>query len=233
MKKYLLLIGASLFFISAFSQKVPTLANRPNDHFIIQFGYTGWSGKPDTIYTKGFPRSFNMYLMFDFPFKTNPHLSLAIGPGVGTDNIYFDKMYVGVKDMTPTLHFEDRSDTNHFKKYKLATTYLEAPIEFRYSSKPDNPNKSYKFAIGVKIGANVAASVKGKVLQDKNNAVLLDYIDKEKNRHFFNSYRFAAIARFGWGPFNIFASYQLNSLLKEGTGPNIKPFTIGLALSGL
>jgi outer membrane protein with beta-barrel domain len=233
MKKYLLLLGCSLFVISAFAQKTPSLANRPNDHILIQFGYLGWTGKPDTIYTKGFPRTFNMYIMFDFPFKTNPHLSLAIGPGVGTDNMYFDEMYVGVKDNTATLHFDDRSDTNHFKKYKLGTTYLEAPIEFRYSSKPDDPNKSWKAAIGVKVGANVAAGVKGKVLQDKNDNVILDYTEKEKSRHFFNTYRFAAIARFGWGPFTVFGSYQFNSLLKEGTGPNIKPYNIGLTLSGL
>ena len=48
------------------------LTARPNDHFMMQFGYNGWSQMPDTINTKGLSRSFNMYFMFDFPFKTNP-----------------------------------------------------------------------------------------------------------------------------------------------------------------
>ena len=30
------------------------LANRPNDHFMIIFGYDNWAGKPDTIQTSLF-----------------------------------------------------------------------------------------------------------------------------------------------------------------------------------
>ena len=91
------------------------------DHFLIQYGYTGWSGKPDSIRTKGFSRSFNMYLMFAFPFKTNPQWSVAIGPGISTDHINLDEMYVGIKDNTPAVVFQDVYDTNHFMKYKMAT----------------------------------------------------------------------------------------------------------------
>ncbi|MBO9571023.1 MAG: hypothetical protein J7497_02260, partial [Chitinophagaceae bacterium] len=57
------------------------LANRSKDHLLIQFGYNGWGAAPDSINTNGFPRTFNMYFLFDFPFKTNPHLSVAIGAG--------------------------------------------------------------------------------------------------------------------------------------------------------
>ena len=43
---------------------------RSNDHLMLQAGYTGWAGAPDSIQTGGIPRTFNGYLMFDFPFKT-------------------------------------------------------------------------------------------------------------------------------------------------------------------
>jgi hypothetical protein len=241
MKKITFVICCSMFLSAAFAQDEPktdskgniNISNRANDHFLIQFGVTNWTGKPDSITTKGLSRSFNMYFMFDFPFKTNPHLSLAIGPGIGTDNIFFDKMYVGIKDLTPTLPFNNVSDTNHFKKYKLVTAYVEAPIEFRYSSNPAAPNSSYKFAVGVKIGALLNAHVKGKTLQNKNNGTILDYTQKETGKHFFNSYRFLATARFGRGAFNLFGTYQLNKLFKEGVAADMRPFTIGLTISGL
>ena len=241
MKKTLLLVISVLLTMILFAQDEPkpeskkniNLSGRPNDHFLLQFGVTNWAGKPDSIATKGLSRSFNMYFMFDFPFKTNPHLSLAIGPGIGTDNIYFDKMYVGIKDNTPTLQFKNLADTTHFKKYKLTTAYLEAHIEFRYSSSPQTPNASYKFALEVKIGTLLKAHVKGKTWEDKNGNTLLDYTQKETGKHFFNSYRFLATARFGRGPFNLFGSYQLNKLFKEGVGPDVRPFTIGLTISGL
>jgi len=241
MKKTLLLVSVVLLTTVLFAQDEPktdsrkniNLSGRANDHFLIQLGITNWTGKPDSITTKGLSRSLNMYFMFDFPFKTNPHLSIAIGPGIGSDNIFFDKMYVGLKDLTSTLHFQNVADTNHFKKYKLVTAYLEAPIEFRYSSSPQTPNTSYKFALGVKIGTLLNAHVKGKTLQNKNNGTILDYIQKETDKKFFNSYRFLATARFGRGPFNLFGSYQLNKLFKEGVAPDVRPYTIGLTISGL
>src|SRR5690348_2213238 len=76
------------------------LSNRPNDHFMLQLGYNGWASRPDTINTKGIPRSFNMYFMFDFPFKTSPRFSVGLGLGLGTDNMYFDKMTVDIAGRT-------------------------------------------------------------------------------------------------------------------------------------
>ena len=32
-------------------------------------------------------------------------------------------------------------DTNHYKKYKLSTAYLEAPVELRYSSNPEDDKR--------------------------------------------------------------------------------------------
>jgi hypothetical protein len=117
---------------------------RSNDHLMFQIGYTTWQGKPDSINTSGLPRSINLYFLFDYPFKTNPHLSTAVGLGIATDNIYFSKTYVGIKDNTATLRFQNLSDTSHFKKYKLATAYLEAPLELRFRSNPADDAKSFK-----------------------------------------------------------------------------------------
>src|SRR6266478_2791984 len=116
MKKILFIAISCLTVISVFAQnepkpevkKTPNLTGRPNDHFLLQLGITNWAGIPDSIHTKGLSRSFNMYFMFDFPFKSNPRFSIGIGAGIGTDNIYFDKTYVGIKDVTSTLQFHDQ-----------------------------------------------------------------------------------------------------------------------------
>src|ERR1051325_8557763 len=72
------------------------LSNRPNDHFMIQLGYNGWAQRPDTIHTKGFSRSFNIYFMYDFPFKTSPRWSVGLGVGAGSDNVFFDKTDIDI-----------------------------------------------------------------------------------------------------------------------------------------
>lgn len=209
------------------------LSGRANDHFMIQLGYAGWAGKPDSINTGGLSKSFNVYFMFDFPFKTNPKLSMAFGPGISSDHIQFKKTYVGIKDATETLQFRDQSDTNHFKKTKLNTTYLEAPVEFRYTANPLNSDKSFKFAIGAKVGTMINAHTRNKEFENKSGNTLNSYSMKESSKRFFNTTRLVGTARVGLGHFTLYGSYQITSLFKEGVAAEIKPFSIGLTISGL
>ncbi|HRO70008.1 MAG TPA: outer membrane beta-barrel protein [Chitinophagaceae bacterium] len=244
MKKLVLIALGSFLFQSLTAQdstavaakpkkETISLAGRANDHFMLQFGYTGWAGKPDSINTSGFSKSFNVYFMFDFPFKTNPKLSIALGPGISSDHIIFKKTHVGIKDITPTLRFIDQSDTTHFKKTKLNTTYLEAPIEFRYVANPLSSDKSFKFALGVKVGTMINAHTRNKDLENASGNTINAYTMKETSKRFFNTTRLVGTARVGIGHFTLYGSYQLTSLFKEGVAAEIRPFSIGLTLSGL
>ena len=218
------------------AKKNPLTVNklpRSKDHFMFQLGYNLWNGAPDTIATKGFPRTANIYLLFDFPFKSNPKLSAAIGAGIGTDQMYFDKMYVGIKDNTEDLVFRDLSDTTHFEKYKMSTTYLEAPVELRYSANPEDNNRSFKVAVGVKVGTLLSAMVKGKNQEDRNENTVLEYTSKEKSKRFFESPRVSGTLRVGYGFISLFGSYSFTPLFKEGTAADIHPIAFGLTLSGL
>ena len=212
--------------------------NRANDHFMIQLGYNGWASKPDTIATKGIPRTFNMYFMFDFPFKTSPRFSVGIGAGLGTDNFYLDKMSIDIAGRNSnTLAF--KLDSNYFKKYKIATTYLEIPVELRFAADPDNTNKSWKMAVGGKIGTLLSAMTKGKNLMSSKGGTINNYTEKIKSKRYFNSTRLAVTGRISKGVFGIFGQYQINQFIKDGAVPagsplvDIRPFTIGLSISGL
>jgi hypothetical protein len=213
-----------------------SLSNRPNDHFMIQIGYNGWASIPDTIATKGIPCSFNMYFMFDFPFKTDPRFSVGIGAGLGTDNFYLDKMTVDISGKeTGQLTF--RSDSTYFKKYKIATTYAELPIELRFAANPENTNKSWKVAVGAKVGTMLSAMTKGKNLISSNGGTL-SYTEKIKSKRFFNTTRLAVTGRISKGVLGIYGMYQINQLIKDGASPNtglvdIRPFQIGISISGL
>lgn len=239
MKKILAATCCALFSFTLIAQENPApkkkvidMSNRANDHFLLQFGYTSWAGKPDSLNTKGLSKSINAYFMFDFPFKTNPKLSMAFGPGVSTDHILFTKTYVGIKDQTGTIQFNNQADTNHFKKTKLATAYLEAPIELRFSANPET-GKGFKAAIGVKVGTLLSAHTRNTKFEDKNGNLLNDYVMKESSKRFMNKTRISAQARFGYGHFTLYGSYQLTTLFRDGAGPEVRPFSIGITLSGL
>lgn len=235
-----LCVSVSLFAQSDSAVKKTILSSRAlpssNDHLMIQFGYTQWAGKPDTITTGGLPRSLNIYFMLNFPFRTNRHMAAAIGLGIGSDHMFFKRTQISIAENAPALRFRSVNatsrDTSYFKKNKIATSYVEVPVELRYTANPDNP-KSLKAALGVKVGMLLNAHTKGKELLREKGGTINDYKEKEFSKKFFNTNRLSATARVGIGHFSLFGSYQVTTLFKEGQGPQVRPVTIGLNISGL
>ncbi len=238
MKKLLLIVFAlSTVFAAAAQEKKKKggFVTRTGDHLMLQLTNDHWIGAPDSIKSrmKGLARGANVYVMLDQRFKGSPKWSVAFGLGVGTSNMYFKNMTVDLKSKTNTLPFRNVDSVDHFKKYKLTTAFLELPVELRYTFDPENESKSIKAAIGFKVGTVLSVHTKGKTLLDKNGATINSYTAKETAKGYFNGTRLAATARVGYGNFSVFASYQLNNILKDGVGPDMKLFQIGLNLSGL
>lgn len=210
------------------------MQTRTKDHLVFQLGAATWHNKPDSIKTGGgLSRTFNLYFMLDFPFKTSPKFSVALGPGLSTDHVFLDKMTASVAGTSTNIVFRNVSDTSHFKKYKVSTAFLELPLELRFSSNPDADGKSFKVALGLKAGTMLAAWAKGKELQNRSGTTINDYILKEKSKRYFNTTRLSATGRVGYGHFSGFVSYALTSVFKEGVGPKMNAMSIGLTLSGL
>lgn len=245
MKKLIAAIGCIFFLFGSLKaqennteppkQKID-LSNRANDHFMIQYGVDGWLNTPDSIKPSGFSRHFNVYIMLDKPFRSSPHFSVGIGVGIGSSNIFFKNTLVDLKSSTTTyLPFTNVSNTFHYDKYKLTTVFAELPLEIRYASNPVQPDKGFKVAFGVKVGTLLKAYTKGKNLLDDNGTTVYGdkYIQKESEKRFINSTRFALTGRIGYGNFSLDASYQVNSFLKEAAGASIHPYSIGLTISGL
>lgn len=242
MKKTLLVLLSISFTFLATAQISPPniltkidLSGRPADHFMIQYGADSWTGRPDSVRTGGFSRHFNLYFMLDKPFKTSPKFSLAYGIGIGSSNIFFNNTKVDIKSTGAKLPFTKVDSTDHFKKYKVTTIYAEIPVELRYYSDPANPGKSWKAALGVKVGTLLKAFTKGKDLLNKNGSSIYGptYIAKENSKNFFNGTMLAVTGRIGLGSFSLDAGYQFNGVLKEGVGPAMNKFSLGITISGL
>ena len=238
MKKLLFIVIAliSVFATSAQDKKKTAgFINRTGDHLMLQLTSDRWTGVPDSIKSrmKGFARGANVYVMLDQRFKGSPQWSVAFGLGVGTSSMYFKNLVVDIKSKTNTLPFRKVDSVDHFKKYKLATAFLEIPIELRFTFDPQNESKSIKAALGVKVGTLLNVHTKGKNLLDKNGTTINSYTAKETGKPFFNTTRIAATARVGYGNFSLFGSYQINNIFKDGVAADMKLFQVGLNFSGL
>ncbi len=211
------------------------LSNRAADHLMIQYGGDSWTNRPDSVRTGGFSRHFNIYFMFDKPFKTNPKLSVAYGIGIGSSNMFFKNTNVDIKSIAARLPFTNADSSNHFSKFKVTTIYAEIPVELRYYSNPADPAKSWKAALGVKVGTLLKSYTKGKNLVTKTGASVYGpgYIQKDSNKGFFNGTMLAVTGRIGYGIVSLDAGYQFNTVLKDGAGPSMNKFSIGVTFSGL
>lgn len=239
MKKIFFTLFTTCLSIAAFTQAnedwKKKAIDRSGDHLMIQYTYDNWSGAPDSISSrmKGFSRGLGFAFMLDKPFKTDPHWSIAFGIGINGSSIFFKKTSVDIIAKTLKLPFRNLDSADHFKKYKLVTVFAEVPIELRYVFNPAKEDKSWKIAVGTKIGTLVDVHNKGKTLQNSNGTTLNAYTQKEKKRTYFNSTRIEATLRVGYGHFSLVGNYQINTLLKEVAGPAIRPYQIGLCISGL
>jgi hypothetical protein len=202
----------------------PSIGKYSRDYVMMQVTFDAWAGAPDSIRTGGFSRGFNFDLMYDFPLKEGSHYSFGAGLGISTSNMFFKDQTVDVGSNARTLGFPSDSSYKHFK---LATAYLEIPVEFRYRQYSNNANRGLKAGVGLKFGALANAHTKGKIITGGKR------IEKVSDKEFFNTWRVSAMARIGWGNFSLYGSYSLTGLLKEGTGPTINPYSIGICISGL
>ena len=172
--------------------------------------------------------------MYDFPFKSDPHFSVGAGIGIDASNIFFAQTEVLVAAAgNQTLAFPNTSTSDHYKKYKLVLTNLEVPLELRYAFHPENTNKSWKVALGFKAGVLLSAYNKGKDLENAAGQLENQFIQKQSSTRFFNSGRIVGTARVNYGWIGVFGQLQLTPLIKDGAGPSVNPYSIGLVLSGL
>lgn len=213
----------------------PVELPRSRDHFLIQISSDRWLGAPDSISSriKSTSRGLNVYVMLDKPFSGSPNWSIGFGLGIGTSHVFFSNLQADINGTNRTLLFRQMDTTNRFDKYKISTVHAEIPVELRFSSKPQNPAKSFKLAIGAKVGTLLSSSSKGKTLENSAGQTLQDYTQKIKSRNYFNTTRLAATARIGYGNFSLFGSYNITGVFKDNLAADMKLLQIGLTLSGL
>ena len=208
----------------------PAIVKPSRDFLMLQLNYNNWVKKPDSVKTKPFGYSFNAYLCYDFPIKKS-HLSFATGLGISASVTYLDQMQLDNNDTGirgGQAHFIPFPDSVSFKRYKFATTYLQAPFELRYFSNMQNRNKGFKAAIGVQVGTLLGAHTKALTSIEGTNVKY-----KVDTKRYLSPWNFAATARVGWGNFSLFASYNITNVFKDNAGPPITPASIGICLTGL
>lgn len=232
MKKLFFSLGLMVASLGVFAQDAKNAvantamgaASHSKDFLVIQLGYVGLAGTGAGNINTGFNRQINIAFMYDFPLqKTN--FSLAAGLGIGSDHYQLKDMSLNLRSSSSVPDFES---SDNYSKFKLATTYLEIPLELRYRQVPENANKGFKVGLGLKVGNLLNAHTRS--VSNVNGSKL---IEKEATKRLFNTWRFAGTARVGLGNFAVYGTYALNGLFKDNGTYDVNAYSIGFMLSGL
>lgn len=120
-------------------------------------------------------------------------------------------------------------DVPNVRKSKLITNYLDIPVEIRWNSNPDDPNKSLKVSLGFKFGVLYDSFTKLNYREDGEKKKL-----KDKQNWNLNPIRYGPYLRIGGGTVSAYAYYSLSPIFKSGKGPggkDINNFTVGISVA--
>jgi hypothetical protein len=227
----LILITLGSIAVAQGNTEVPKKKGRPNipGTFQVDFGLNLPSEKA------GFNTSFmgsttiNVYYFYDKRIGKSK-FSIHPGIGLGLERYKFNN--------DKTLGYNDGRDTvsmvpsmlPNLRKTKLITNYVDIPVEVRFSTRPDDPNRSFKVSLGFKFGILYDSFTKQKYSEEGETKKIKD----KQNFNLF-PFRYGPYLRVGGGNISVYAQYSISPVFRPGIGPggreNINNFTVGVSLA--
>jgi hypothetical protein len=162
------------------------------------------------------------FFQYSLGFGTS-HIGLLTGLGLEYNNYFFDNdvTIIEMNDMVMV----DSLDGN-IAKTKLTTTFLRIPLILEFQFPNTIRSKRVFLSAGIVAGLKLGSHTKV-VYKDDNGK------NKDKNNDDFNinPFRYGLTARLGFGNMCVFGDYYITTEFVKDKGPELHPFTIGLALN--
>lgn len=206
--------------------------------FTLEFGFNQDMSGP-TDFSLGFfgSRTVNVYYQYELRLFKSP-ISIVPGIGFSFERYRFKNNYVmgytnTTSDQVTLIAPGTGAPYPNVRKSLLVTNYLDVPVEIRYTMKPDDPTRSFKIAVGGRIGYLFDPFSKVKYKEDSE-------VKKIKDKQDFNltRIRYGLTGRIGFGNFALFGYYNLTPLFEKGKGlqtndesNDFSTMTIGISLS--
>lgn len=153
------------------------------------------------------------------------NFGLTTGLGIEWNNYRFrDNVSIDLNDddgLTGILN--DEEGVNYIKS-KMVTTYLTLPVMFELQTNSMSKINSFHLGVGVLSGLRLGTHTK--FVYDNGDKET----DKERGASSMNPFKLDLMARIGWGKINLYGKYALTTLFKDGKGPELYPFSVGISL---
>lgn len=153
-------------------------------------------------------------------------IGIVTGLGFEINNYRFNRNITLNPDSSYITYTVDT--VRDFQKNKLTATYLILPVIFEFHIPVSNKGKYVHIAAGVLGGLKIGSHTK-QVYENNNKR----HKDKVKEDFHLSPFRYGVTARVGYKGLNLFATYHMSTLFEENEGPELYPFTVGIAFAGM
>jgi hypothetical protein len=153
------------------------------------------------------------------------YVGLCSGLGFEFINYIFDGQNNIMKDPVTTEIVEYVPDyAGNITKSKMNITYMTAPLLMEFQIPAGN--RRIHLSGGVIGGLKLWSNTKIKYRESGDKAK-----ENRKGDYNLSPLRWGVTARIGYGELTLFANYYMTSLFKTGRGPELYPFSVGIALT--
>ncbi|GJM59465.1 porin family protein [Persicobacter diffluens] len=185
--------------------------------FMVSFGFNNTIGG-DNDFRLNWWRSKYFNVSYLYPVPLTEKISFNGGFGIGINNWSFQDKVGIVSDVTnagaPIVTISDNAGDFPFtnmedmKRSKLAITYIDIPLEFRYTSKGADTNRGFRAAVGGRVGYRIGGGNSKQTLTGGRTY-------KAKEDFFLNQWRYGLSSSIGYSWINISFYYGLSDIFEK------------------
>ncbi len=183
----------------------------------------------------------------NIPLAKNQKWGIVTGLGLTFNDYKFMRPTRLSMDSSALIGYLDE-DIN-IRKSKLSAMYLSLPVLFEFQTAPCYRKNGFHVNVGMLISARLSSHTK-KYYDDLNTEFNVTKYNPETDQYevvytaispndpkehhygdwFLQPFKFEATARIGWNFLNFWANYSLNTMFREGKGPELYPWSAGISL---
>ncbi len=155
--------------------------------------------------------------------RTRNTIGLVTGLGMEIQTYFLDKK-TSIEQGSSRIQLDDRIYDSK-QKSKLSSIYLSVPLLIEFQVPVKNYGNRAYVAGGIVASKRLNTHTKVKYRKNGKREKL-----KMPDDFYMHDFRFSGMLRVGYRWINLYASYDLQPLFQDGKGPELYPFSFGVAL---
>ena len=157
------------------------------------------------------------------------YIMFTTGFGLTLNNYRFSSDNTMRSDTNRVVTGPDYNDSGEqisYTKNKLAVNYFTVPLLFQFNTN-ERLKKSFHLGVGLLLSYKYNSHLK--LAYDDNGD---DQKSKRQDDYNIEPFRYDFTVRLGYRNYTLFGNYSMGELFKDGRGPTLHPYSIGLQLAG-